>query len=173
MHQETKENDRQRVRSLFLFIRRCLEVKARGCRGKDSACPFPVSAPPCGAFSNAPAVNRACSTKRQVYHLCGVKQSKASVAVGCSAGNLLARMRHTMQGEACRSSDCMRRHAIAVAAHTARLGPAEAVTACGTQARCRRHRHVLASGAPWRIYLSCDRWVGGRKKEGYTLKHDP
>ena len=49
-HQETKENDRQRVRSLF-FLRRCLEVKARGCRGKDSACPFPVSAP-CGAFSS-------------------------------------------------------------------------------------------------------------------------
>ena len=54
MHQETKENDRHRVRSLFLFLRRCLEVKARRFREKDSACPFPVSAPPCGAFSNAP-----------------------------------------------------------------------------------------------------------------------
>ena len=38
----------------IFFIRRCLEVKARNCRGKDSACPFSVSAPPCGAFSNAP-----------------------------------------------------------------------------------------------------------------------
>ena len=38
----------------FFFIRRRLEVKARGCRGKNSACLFPVSAPPCGAFSNAP-----------------------------------------------------------------------------------------------------------------------
>ena len=54
MQQKTKEYDRQKVRLLFFFIWRCLEVKARGCREKDSACPFPASAPPCGAFSNAP-----------------------------------------------------------------------------------------------------------------------
>ena len=54
---------------LFFFMRRCLEVKARGCREKDKACPFPVSAPPCGAFSNAPVVNKVCSTRRQVCYL--------------------------------------------------------------------------------------------------------
>ena len=54
MQQKTKEYDRQKVRLHFFFIRRCLEVKARGSREKDSACPFPVSAPPCGAFPNAP-----------------------------------------------------------------------------------------------------------------------
>ena len=42
------------VRLLFFFMRRCLEVKARGCREKDNHCSFPVPAPPCGAFSNAP-----------------------------------------------------------------------------------------------------------------------
>ena len=50
----------------FFFIRRCLEVEARRCRGKDIACPFPVSAPLCGASSYAPVVNNACSTRRQV-----------------------------------------------------------------------------------------------------------
>ena len=38
----------------FFFIRRCLEVEARRCRRKDIACPFPVSAPLCGASSYAP-----------------------------------------------------------------------------------------------------------------------
>ena len=54
MQQKTKEYDRQMVRLLFFFLRRCLEDKARGCREKDNACPFPVPAPLRGAFSNAP-----------------------------------------------------------------------------------------------------------------------
>ena len=67
--QRSKSTTDKHVCMLFFFIRRCLEVKARGRTGKDSACPFPVSAPLCGAFSYAPVVNSACSTSRQVCYL--------------------------------------------------------------------------------------------------------
>ena len=42
------------MRTLLFFIRRCLEVEAQRCRGKDIACPFPVSESFCGASSYAP-----------------------------------------------------------------------------------------------------------------------
>ena len=54
--------------ALFLY-KALLGSQGSGVQGEDSACPFPVSAPLCGAFSNAPVVNNACSTRRQVCYL--------------------------------------------------------------------------------------------------------
>ena len=79
MHQKTKEYDRQKVRFALFLVKSCLEVQARGCRRKDKACPFPVPAPPCGACSNAPQVNNACSTFHRVCYPWGVKFERVTL----------------------------------------------------------------------------------------------
>ena len=89
MQQKTKEYDRQKVRLLFFFIRRCLEV-ARGAGRKTMRVLSPVSAPPCGAFSNAPTSG--FQATGLIYRPLFRALAKHSYAMGCRADATTARI---------------------------------------------------------------------------------
>ena len=153
-------------------------------QGEKQRVSFPRVCTPLRSLLKCPRGQPACSTRRQVCYLRGVKQSKALVAAGCHVHPAGAQCGTRCPVETCRNSLCMPGHAVHSASGVQlRLGPGQCnacnllVCKAAYGARWKTCGHCMqghgvhsisgapAAAGPWRIHLSVKGWEGGRKKE--------